>query len=97
VSYMIPPIIQMSEMSHPLRVPWSGPGKVEQEAESLKVLTDVLDSRVSGVERKSGRELCLDRGPHGGGSCRGAELDTFGVEIPTKTLKMPADEHHVAL
>jgi hypothetical protein len=84
-------------MSHPLRVPWSCPFKVEQETETLEVLSDVLDGRISGVERGSGRELCLDRRPHGGGNCRGAELDALRVEIPTKTLKMATNEHYVAL
>ena len=97
MGHVIPPIVQVSEMSDPLRIPWGCPAKVQQETEAIKVLTDVLVGRVPSVERESGRELCLDCGPHVGRNCCGAELGALRVEIPTKTLKMPADEHHVAL
>src|SRR5262245_43929219 len=97
VSHVIPPVVQVPQMRDPLRIPWGRPVKVEQEAEALEVLADVLDGRVPGVERESGRELALDRGSHGGRNRRGAQLGALRVKVPTITLEMPADEHHVAL
>jgi hypothetical protein len=97
VGDVIPPEVQVSEMRDLLRIPRGCPAKVQQETEALKVLSDILVGRVPRVERESCRELCLDCGPHGRRNCRGAELGALRVEIPTKTLKMPADEHHVAL
>jgi len=70
---------------------------VEQETETFKVLPDILASRVPGIERDSGRKLRLDCRPHGGWNRCGAKLGALRVEVPTKTLKMPADEHYVAL
>ena len=84
-------------MSYTLRVPWRCPIQVERKTEALEVLTDSLVGWVAGVERQCGRKLGLERGPHGGRNCRGTKLGAFGVEIPAKPLKMPANEHHVTL
>jgi hypothetical protein len=84
-------------MRDPLWIARVCTGKIKQETKSLKILSDVLNRWILGIERELGCELRLNCCPHGGWNCRGAELSALRVKVPTKSLKMPAEEHDVAL
>src|SRR5258708_240225 len=94
---VISPVAHMSEIRYPLRVSLVRPAKVELETKALEVIADILDAGISSVQRELGCKLYLDRGLHGGGSRRGAKLGALGVKVATKSLKMGAQKHHVAL
>ena len=87
---MIPPVIQMPKMRHSLWITRIGSGKIQRETEALKIIADVLDNRIPIVQRKPGRELRLHHRLHCCRHGRSTKLGTLRVEVPTKTLKVPA-------
>ncbi len=97
MGHMIPPEVQVSEVRDPLRISRGGPVKIEQQAKTFKILADILVGRITSVECQPGRELGLDCGSHRRWDGRRTKLGALGVKVPTKTLEMPADQHHVSL
>jgi hypothetical protein len=76
---VIPPIIQVPQVSYSLWVPWRRASKVEQDSKAFEVITNVLDNRVAAIERQPGCKLRLDRRLQCDRSGRRAELSALGV------------------
>lgn len=97
MSHVITPEVQVRQMGYPLRVACGRTIKIERKTETLEILSDVLVGRIATIERQCRRELRLDRSPHACRNCSRAKLHAFCVQIATKALEVPADEHHITL
>jgi hypothetical protein len=84
----VPPLIQLGEVCNPCRVHWIGGSEVENKAESLEILSNVVEIGVAVVERAVCCKLRLDQGLERAADLRSNDLSAFGVQISTESLEV---------
>ena len=58
--HSISPVVQVSKVGHPKGIVGICAGEVQQQAETLEVLSDVLNRRIPAIQFEFGSKLGLD-------------------------------------
>jgi hypothetical protein len=93
VGGLVPPLVQMVQVSHLL---WVNRVQVEQKSEAIKVLLNIIVVWVPSLKRQLGGKLRLSRRLKAGRDCRGPDLQALRIEVAAKPLEVGAEVQHEA-
>jgi hypothetical protein len=88
---LVPPVVQMTQVSHPVGGRGMRRRQVEKKPEAVEVPLDIIVIGISFLKREARGELCLCRRLHPGWDGRDPDLRTFDVQFATKPLEMCAE------
>jgi hypothetical protein len=88
VGHDVPPSVQFLEVRQPKMIGWIEGRHVERKAETIEVLLDVFQIRITVIERSICAKLLLNNHFQSRPDSGRDELGTFSIKVATETLKM---------